>query len=688
MEAFAVLIGLGLLMVPILLIVGIVKISGIAYELQEVKRLLAEMIIARREDRQRLPKTGESVSDEASAEAEPAPVSEQMKTESSSTAHSSPRPDHLSRAAAKPELVAEPKSVPAEETIARVFEPAEEAVPQPEPKRETVVEPPREPTAIELFWQRVEDWFFVRGEFAPSGTTHEFALATHWLVRVGVVMIIGSLTYFAKLSIDRGWMGPTGRIVATLVVGALGVAAGAFIVKRTRYGLLGHAIAALGIVALYFGFGLGHRFFDPPVIPSPTLAFAALFGVTVVAAILSVCLASSPIAVLALVGGYLVPIIAGRDTGSPLGLDIYLVVINLGAFVVTRFRKWSPLDFLASMLGFVMCFIWCSRHPHCEPAAVLTNFIFLSVAHLIYMASVVFGAKFRNRAGNALAWSGLSLGACVYFGWLVSYFRMGFSNGTTGLVLLGVVAVYLAVAVFVLRRGLADRQTVNILLVFALAFLAIAPAFIFDKIWLTMIWSALAVAMIEAEVRTGQRVLGIMSYLVLAAAAVVGICYVVPEEYQSAYRAVNATTGQYLAALLLRIVRIGALPAATALVARRLKLVELLVAVGIAVFLCYTAEAVMFGRVFLPSFGTGMVTVAWTLAAFVGVWIGISRRVRALRIGSLVLLGVSVAKLLLVDTAHLPIPGRVGVFAIVGVFLLIGAFLYIRARDKFEVHEK
>ena len=662
MEFFAVLAVLGILLIPIMLIVGLCKLSDIVGQLQELRNLLAIRQLQERQEEKVRPKP------EPVVEPKPEPVVE-------------PKPEPVVVPVVKPEPVVEPVAKP--EPV-RIPEP--ETKPEPEPVSAPVPSEPEEPTAIDLFWQKVGDWFFVRGEFAAEGTTHEFALATHWLVRVGVVMIIASLAYFAKLSIDRGWMGPTGRVVATLIVGAIGVAAGAYIVKRTRYGILGHAIAAIGIVALYFGFGLGHRFFNPPVIASPTLAFAALFGVTVVAAILSVCLASSPIAVLALIGGYLVPIIAGRDTGSPLGLDVYLVVINLGAFVVTRFRKWSPLDFLASVLGFVMCFVWCSRHPNCGPAAVLTNFVFISIVHLIYMASVVFGAKFRNRAGNALAWAGLSIGACVYFGWLVSYFRMGFSNGTTGLVLLGVVAVYLAVAVFALRRGLADTQTVNILLVFALAFLAIAPAFIFDEMWLTLIWSVLSIAMIEAERRTGQKVLSVMAYLTLAAAAVIGF-YVVSNEYQSAYKMVNATTSRYLIALFIRLLRVACLPVAIGFVACRTKLVELKAVTGILVFLCYTAEAVMFGRAFLPSFGTGMVTVAWTVAALAGVWTGISRRVRALRIGSLVLLGVSVVKLLLFDTAHLPTPGRVGVFAIVGVFLLIGAFFYIRARDKFEVHE-
>ena len=186
-----------------------------------------------------------------------------------------------------------------------------------------------EPTAFDMFWMRIEDWFAVRGDFAPKGMTHEFAFATRWLIRVGAVLIIGAIIYFVKLSIDRGWMGPTGRVAATLFWGMVGCVVGSWLVKKGRYSLIGHAVSALGVVALYLGFGLGHRFFDPPVIASPVFAFAALAGVTLFAGVMAVYLRSPHIAVMGLIGGYLVPVVAGRDSGFPLGLDLYLLVLML-----------------------------------------------------------------------------------------------------------------------------------------------------------------------------------------------------------------------------------------------------------------------------------------------------------------------------------------------------------------------
>ena len=120
------------------------------------------------------------------------------------------------------------------------------------------------------------------------------------------------------------------------------------------------------------------------------------------------------------------------------------------------------------------------------------------------------------------------------------------------------------------------------------------------------------------------------------------------------------------------------------LIARRVKVSALAVAALIAVFLFFTGEARIFGYVFFPSLETGAVSVAWLVAAFAGLWAGIVRRSRVTRITALSLLGVTVVKLLLMDTARLATPARVGVFALTGVLLIVGAFLYMKFKERFE----
>lgn len=554
--------------------------------------------------------------------------------------------------------------------------------------------PPPPPTALETFWRKVGDWVLVRGAFAPTGTTHEFAFATSWLVRVGVVLVAASVVYFIRLSIDRGWMGPSGRVASTILVGAAGSIIGTAIAKRTRYGAIGHAVTALGVVSLYLGFGMGHRFFDPPVIYSAPLAFAALAGVSLFAGFVSVILPSPLIATMALVGGYAVPVIAGKDTGSPYSLGLYILILDAMAFAVARFRRWSALDFLSATLAYATFFAWSDRHTYSYHQGgantLLAVTVFLTLVHAIYMIGVVVDSGKRGKAGNAIAWTGLALNACAYALFLAVHFRKGFSSEYTGLVLLALVAAYLAVAMKSRRSWRLDRATLNIILVFALGFLSIAPLLLFDKVWCTMAWSAIAVAACEAERWSGERILGAMSLIVLAAAAAAGLFWAAPNAYGLTGATPDpfpaATPGGYGVALLGRMARLWTIPAATAIIGRRSR-GWLYIAACILGFLCFTAEASMFGDAFMPSFCGGTVTMSWMLLAGATIWFGIARRNRKVRIAALAIAGAAVVKLLLFDTAHLATPPRVAVFALTGALLIAGAFLYIRYRERFVTND-
>ncbi len=555
----------------------------------------------------------------------------------------------------------------------------------PPPNVPTRIPLPNEPTALDIFFAKIGDWIMVRGAFAPAGMTQEFAFATRWLLRIGALLIVASLAYFAKLSIDRGWMGPTGRVLSTLFMGTLGVVGGVALVKRTRYGLIGHTLAALGIVALYFGFGLGHKFFNPPVIDSAPLAFSALTAVTIIAGLIAVLISSSTIAVLGLLGGYLVPLIVGRDSGFPLNLDCYLLILNLGAFAVAHAKKWSGLNFLATMLAYLVTFVWCEKHPECTRLAILVSFIFITLIHALYMTSVILGTKARSRAGNAIAWAGLATQACAYLAWLAAYFRESFSSEITGLVLLALVAAYLTLATLSLKRGWADKQSINILLTFALIFLAIAPLLLFDKVWCTLCWSAIAVAASEAEARTNQKILGYLSLTIMFCAGYMGCFYLAPLTYRPLFSS-SLTDFAYWTEFILRFIRLWSFPLAMLLIGRRSRS-YLYIPTAILAFIFFTLEAWLFGRIFLPSLKSGSITLAWAILAFTMIALGILKRVGVARITALVLLAVSVVKLALIDTAGMGTPARVAVFAIIGVLLIVGAFLYIKCKERFEEHE-
>ena len=162
---------LAVLSVPIMLIVALVKLSWIEDQLSALCKKIEIADVSR--NLKSVPKPAAPVKDNAE---EP-----EMKNRIESQ-----KGDFVEMKVAKPPEPVKP------------VEPLNHPTTQP-PNHPTA---PYEPTAIDLFWMRVEDWFAVRGDFAPKGMTREFAFATRWLVRVGVTLIVGAIIYFVKLSID------------------------------------------------------------------------------------------------------------------------------------------------------------------------------------------------------------------------------------------------------------------------------------------------------------------------------------------------------------------------------------------------------------------------------------------------------------------------------------------------------
>lgn len=84
----------------------------------------------------------------------------------------------------------------------------------------------------------------------------------------------------------------------------------------------------------------------------------------------------------------------------------------------------------------------------------------------------------------------------------------------------------------------------------------------------------------------------------------------------------------------------------------------------------------------LENFKSACLSMAWTLYAIVLLIVGIYRKSKVARIGSIVLFGIVVFKVFLIDTASLDDLYRFISFISLGVILLVAGFLYYRFKDR------
>ena len=657
MEALIGLVVIGAIVVWLVLpFVTVAKVSGIAWELRELKEMIRKMKMAEG-------KPGNAVN----AESKEAPKSQEEKGPAERrTKVATMLPPHKPVAGTPP--------------------------PQHTPKPVDGTPPPQpafEPTAFDVFWSRVEDWLAVRGEFAPAGMTREFAIATRWLVRIGTLILVGAIAYFMVLAIDKGWIGPVQRVYGMMAWGVAGTAFGTWLkMKSERYAIIGEVVVALGLVAAYLSFGLGHRYFRPPVIASGYVAFAGLFVATVAAGILSVRLRSLMIACLALVGGFLVPMICSF-TNHDVQLHVYLCLLSLGACAVACFRGWTLFAFTAIAVSLVFSQMKCGSCAKCDVAAsylfhaievalTLAIAVRVSVRETnvkirpfcwipVVLAGIFCLCKMDVIIGSHFAWCGVR--ALNHLGWATAFAALAFLSrrrtwgGTPVLIVFSC-----ACAAFALGTACIDWWHVN-------------------NATVALLFCLFAALLAEFGARSGERTLH-----VLALIATIVMSFI---SFGLFATVVGHGAGGYAHNLIDRIQYLWPVPALVAFVGWRiggddfwrpwlpLRTCAYVIAAGMAFFVL-TVESHFFGREFLPFLRGGFVTIVWAIVASALLATGILRRVKAMRLWGLGLLAASVTKLLLFDTASLATPGRVGVFAAVGVLLIAGAFLYLKFKSLFE----
>lgn len=165
----------------------------------------------------------------------------------------------------------------------------------------------------------------------------------------GVALVLASF-FLVRYSIEQGLLGPTARTAIAALFG-LGLVAASEAVQRlpaTRDDpRLGQALAGAGIASLYGTLYMAAALYH---LIAPLPAFAAVVLVTLGAMGLSL-RHGPPTAIMALLGGFLAPLVAGFAAAGIGPLLVYLGLFVAALFGLAIHRRWGWLAFAASFAG-------------------------------------------------------------------------------------------------------------------------------------------------------------------------------------------------------------------------------------------------------------------------------------------------------------------------------------------------
>jgi hypothetical protein len=178
----------------------------------------------------------------------------------------------------------------------------------------------------------------------------EFWLGGRGLLLLGISALVLAVGFFVKEAIERGWLGPTVRVLLGAGVGIVAVVAGERI-RAFGYRTYGLWLAAGGFAAIYLSIWAAAALYS---LVSTPVAFVLLVLVVGLAAVTGLRRGSESFVALAAFGGYLAPILLQVETDSNVfGLGYLGLLSGAGLWVAYRGR-WAYLASVALAGGSIL----------------------------------------------------------------------------------------------------------------------------------------------------------------------------------------------------------------------------------------------------------------------------------------------------------------------------------------------
>ena len=510
----------------------------------------------------------------------------------------------------------------------------------------------------------------------------EQVIGSKWLGWIAMLLIFGAAVYFLKYAFENRWIGELGRVM-------LGVAASLTMVwlgyqrHRKQWRYLSQILTGGGIAILYLSvygaFGYYHLI-------GQRAAFVFLAILVAEAFLMAVWYDAPSIAVMALGGGFLVPILLSTGRDQYATLFTYIALLDLGMLGVVAVRRWRWIGSLAYLGSQLLFWSWYAEHYHSEkrPAALL----FQTVIFLLFIAADMAPNLRRSTAGWE-DWVRLAVNPFVFYATCYGLLNDDYHDWMAALALL-LAVVYAALA----RAGLAlrppDRRTVLVTLCTALTFVTLAIPVQLESNWIAIAWGVEAAALLWAGLKTGTRPLRAFSTVVFGLVLGRFLFWDTPWDSRVAFTPVF---NRYFLGML---AVAACLAAAAYLYGRarpRAALAAGLVAFAVlwigSSFEAYTYFSVQMQATAYPmpaeetlrqlSWSAQLaLSLLWSVYAGLFTAAGFRRQSRALRTTGLVLFGITLGKVLLVDVWELRQFYRIVALLALGLVLLGAAWIYQR----------
>ncbi|MEK7621809.1 MAG: DUF2339 domain-containing protein [Patescibacteria group bacterium] len=511
-----------------------------------------------------------------------------------------------------------------------------------------------------------------------SNTKTESAITGKWFAIIGVITLLFGVGFFLKFAFENNLIGVTGRVILGLLAGLALLVTGDILARRERYRayafyLMGGGLALL-YLSIYASFGFYHLI-------GQTAAFGFMILVTAGGVGLAARWKSETLATLALLGGFLTPLLLSSGTNQYGSLFTYLIILDLGFLVLSAFQRFTRLSLLTLLgTGFVFS-PWYFRFYHAQFLG--PTMLFLTLAFLIFLLAPTLRSLLRREISASSSESILAaLNAAAYFGLSYSLLVDRYEPYLGFFFVLGA-AIYLALGTLISAVNSADRSNILALSGVGLVLVTVAVPIQLDSQWITIAWAIEGVILTAIGFRLVSESLRTFALIVFAIMLVRLIA--IDQSARGSLSALLPFMNERFATFLLGSLALFAVAYfyhryRSTLTLREAKVPSVLgVAANLLLMLTLSQEVSVITN--SANSKNLLWSLLWTAHAAVLMIVGIIWHSRAARRLAIVGFAVVIAKAFFVDIAQLSDLYRIISFISLSIVLLVLSFLSFRFRD-------